>query len=74
MKHPYSIRVFFDPRDKAWVAISDDLPDCSAGGNTPVEAVQEFEIAIEAWLDALEKMGQPIPTPSVLHEADKAIA
>jgi len=66
MKHPYPIKLFFDPRDQSWVAVSDDLPGCSAGGATPVEAIQEFECAVAAWLEALEATGQPIPEPTVL--------
>ncbi|MDI6793002.1 MAG: type II toxin-antitoxin system HicB family antitoxin [bacterium] len=55
--------MFFDPRDKAWVAISDDLPGCSAGGDTPFEALKEFEIALEIWLAALKAEGKSIPEP-----------
>ena len=65
MEHYYSIRLFFDPRDKAWVAVSDDLPGCSAGGDTPVEALQEFEVALEAWIEALKAMRKPIPKPMI---------
>ena len=53
----HSIKIFFDPRDKTWVAISDVLPGCSAGGDTPQEALAEFEIAVDAWLEAREKSG-----------------
>ncbi len=68
MKEPYSIRIFYDPRDEAWVAVSDDLPGCSAGGATPAEALKEFEIAVDAWIEALESMSKPVPIPAVLHE------
>lgn len=63
--------MFFDSRDQTWVAISDDLPGCSAGGDTPQEALQEFEIAVEAWIEALKAMGQPIPKPQTPHEIEK---
>ena len=63
----YSINLFFDPRDKAWVATSEDLPGCSAGGDTPVEALQEFELAVEAWIEALKATGKPIPEPRLRH-------
>jgi antitoxin HicB len=59
----YSIHLFFDSRDNAWVATSDEVPGCSAGGDTPVEAVQEFEVALEAWLEALQSTGNPLPKP-----------
>ena len=73
MKYPYAIKLFFDPRDRSWVAVSDDLPGCSAGGDTPSEAVQEFEIAVDAWLEALEATGKPIPEPTVLHEKSSVV-
>ncbi|MBF0552380.1 MAG: type II toxin-antitoxin system HicB family antitoxin [Deltaproteobacteria bacterium] len=63
MKYPYEIKVFFDFRDQIWVAVSDDLPGCSAGGATPVEALQEFELAVEAWIEALESTGKSLPIP-----------
>ena len=68
MQHYFSINIFFDPRDQAWVAVSDDLPGCSAGGDTPLDALQEFEIAVAAWIEALEATGQPIPQPHALRE------
>lgn len=71
MQHYYSIKLFFDPRDKAWVAISDDLPGCSAGGDTPMEALQEFEIAVEAWVEALKATGKPIPTPKITQKEEQ---
>ncbi len=63
MQYRYAIQIFFDARDQAWVAVSDDLPGCSAGGDTPGEALQEFEVAVEAWLEALQASGRPIPKP-----------
>ena len=63
MKEHYAIQIFFDARDQAWVAFSEDLPGCSAGGDTPEEALSEFEIAVEAWLQALKASGRAIPKP-----------
>lgn len=55
--------VTFDERDHAWVATSENVPGCSAGGDTPVEALQEFEVALEAWIEALRATGKPLPKP-----------
>ncbi len=74
MKQPYSIRIFFDPRDEAWVAVSDDLPGCSAGGDTPAEALKEFEVAVDSWLEALQSMKKPVPRPAVLREGYEPMA
>ena len=65
MKNPYPIRIFFDPRDKTWIAISDDLPGCSAGRDTPPETLAEFEISVDAWLEARKKTGLEITEPSM---------
>ncbi len=64
LKH-YPINIFFDERDNLWVAISDDLPGCSAGGATPQEALAEFEVAVEAWLEARAAAGLEIPEPTL---------
>ncbi|MFC1851642.1 hypothetical protein ACFL27_15740 [candidate division CSSED10-310 bacterium] len=61
MKYPYLRRLFFDRRDQTWVAVSIDLPGCSAGGETPCEALREFEIAGDAWLEACAATGKPLP-------------
>ncbi len=73
MKQPYSIRLFFDPRDEAWIAVSDDLPGCSAGGDTAAEALKEFEIAVDAWLEALQSMKKPAPSPTIWREGYEPI-
>lgn len=61
----YPITVFWSAEDSAWVADVPDLPYCSATGDTPHEAVAEVETAIEAWLEAAQSSGRPIPAPSV---------
>ena len=71
MQHDVSIRIFFDHRDQTWVAISDELEGCSAGGDTPLEALQEFEIAVEAWIEALVATGKPMPQSRRLREKKK---
>jgi predicted RNase H-like HicB family nuclease len=60
----YPINVFWSAEDGAWVADVPDLPFCSATGDTPHDAVAEVEVAIEAWLDAAQSSGHPVPVPS----------
>ncbi len=60
----YPINVFWSDEDSAWVADVPDLVYCSAVGDTPHEAVAEVEGAIEAWLEAAQSSGRPIPKPS----------
>ncbi len=59
----YHINVFFHEESNCWVA---DLPDfqfCSAMGDTPLEAVQELEIAKSLWLEVAREKGHEIPEP-----------
>jgi predicted RNase H-like HicB family nuclease len=60
---PYHINVFWSEQDACWIADAPDLEFCSAHGNTPVEAVAEIQIALEAWLDVARQEGKPIPQP-----------
>jgi len=61
MQNRYAINVFWSDEDGAWVADVPDLRSCSAFGNTPEEAVAEVRIAMEAWLEAAQEAGYPIP-------------
>lgn len=60
----YPIEVFWSDEDEVWIASVPDLPLCTAHGTTPHGAVAEVEVAIEAWLDAAQRDGRPIPSPS----------
>lgn len=60
----YPIRVFWSAEDEAWVADVPDLPYCSATADTPHAGVAEVETAIEAWLEAAQSSGRPVPAPS----------
>lgn len=60
----YPIEVFWSDEDEAWIADVPDLPFCSAHGPTPHEAVAEVELAAEAWLEAAQATGRPVPKPS----------
>lgn len=60
----YPIEVFWSEEDQVWIADIPDLPFCSGHGPTPHDAVQEAEIAAEAWLEAAGAEGRALPTPS----------
>lgn len=57
----YHIDLFFSQDDGGWIADVPDLRYCSAFGATPEEAVAEVRPAIQAWLDAAQADGRPIP-------------
>lgn len=59
----YHINVFWSDEDGCFVADIPDLRFCSAFGDTPEEAVREVESAKQAWLEAAEAAGDPIPEP-----------
>ncbi|GAB4531692.1 MAG: hypothetical protein Kow0063_11320 [Anaerolineae bacterium] len=59
----YHINIFYSEEDGGYIADIPDLPNCSAFGNTPAEALAEVELAKEAWLEAARAEGKPIPLP-----------
>lgn len=63
MKHRYHINIFWSDEDGCWIADVPDLAYCSAHGDTPAEALQEIEVAMEAWLEAQAAEGRPLPEP-----------
>jgi predicted RNase H-like HicB family nuclease len=60
----YPIEVFWSEEDEVWIANVPDLSFCSGHGDTPQAAVEEVEIAVEAWLEVAKRQGLDIPTPS----------
>ncbi len=59
----YHINIFYSEEDGGYIADIPDLPGCSAFGLTPHEALRQVEKAKEAWLEAAQKTGKPIPPP-----------
>ena len=59
----YHINLFWSPDDGSWVADVPDLKSCAAFGDTPGEAANEAQIAIEGWIAAAKDRGLPIPDP-----------
>jgi len=65
MPNRYPAEVFWSDDDEGFIAIARDLPGCSAFGETRLEALDEFDHAVEAWIAAATKAGNPVPKPSV---------
>ena len=59
----YHINIFFSEDDEGYIADVPDLVSCSAFGKTPNEALDQVQIAKDAWLEAARKEGKPIPEP-----------
>ena len=60
----YHINIFYSEEDEGYIADIPDLTYCSAFGETPMEALQELSAAKQAWLEAANAEGKPIPSPS----------
>lgn len=60
----YTVKIFPDPEgDGDYIAEVEELKGCSAFGETPEEALQEIETAMELWIESARKHGKPIPKP-----------
>ncbi|WP_035990701.1 type II toxin-antitoxin system HicB family antitoxin [Leptolyngbya sp. KIOST-1] len=60
----YHINIFYSDEDEGYIADIPDLSYCSAFGETPIEALQELNLAKQAWLDATQAEGKPVPPPT----------
>jgi predicted RNase H-like HicB family nuclease len=59
----YHINIFYSEEDGGYIG---DIPDLEAGsalGVTPEDALNELQIAKEAWIKAARSEGKPIPRP-----------
>jgi predicted RNase H-like HicB family nuclease len=63
----YPASVFWSDEDGGWIAVAPDLPGCSAFGESRFEALEELELAIDAWLEAALSAGNVIPEPTIGH-------
>lgn len=61
-QYPFLMR--FDTEEDGYVLTAIDLPGCSAAGYPMGKAVIAFHQAIEDWIEAQTKAGNPIPVPS----------
>ena len=61
MKQDYHINIFYSEEDGGYIADIPDLEACSAFGATPTEALAEVEKAKQAWLEAAQAEGKPVP-------------
>jgi antitoxin HicB len=60
----YPANVFWSDEDEGFIATAPDLPGCSAFGEDRSEALSQLEDAIQAWIEAANAAGNPIPEPS----------
>ena len=60
----YPANVFWSDEDEGFIAEAPDLPGCSAFGETQIEAIEQLQSAIEAWIAAAVAAGNEVPHPS----------
>lgn len=60
----YHINIFYSDEDQGYIADIPDLSYCSAFGETPMEALEELEIAKKLWLETAQAEGKLIPLPT----------
>jgi len=64
LKYPVLISPLSDEDGGGFLATVPDLPGCMSDGETPAEAIENVQDAIEEWLDLARKLGRDIPIPS----------
>lgn len=68
MNYKYRVEITYSEQDEGYIARVPEL-GCSAWGGTVEEAAHEVQDSIEAHLQALRKLGRPIPEPRVVASA-----
>ncbi|RMH73552.1 MAG: GNAT family N-acetyltransferase [Gemmatimonadetes bacterium] len=59
----YHINIFYDDAARVYVADIPDLPNCSATGSTPADALANVERKKQAWLNTAKAQNLPLPPP-----------
>lgn len=61
----YEITIFYSAEDGGYIAEIPELLHCSAFGDTAAQALEQVQIARDAWLEAARAEGKRIPRPRV---------
>jgi antitoxin HicB len=64
----YSINLAWSDEDGGYIATVPELPNLSAFGESPEEAVRELQIAAEMYLEVLKEDGHEIPQPRKIED------
>jgi antitoxin HicB len=68
LSYPVIVSPLTDEDGGGFVATVPDLPGCMSDGETPTEALENVQDAIEEWLDLARKLGREIPTATQVTE------
>jgi predicted RNase H-like HicB family nuclease len=73
MDNHYSTRIHWSEQDATFIACVDELPGCIADGKTPIEALSNFAIIIEEWIEVAKEDGRPIPEAMTMEALDQTL-
>ena len=59
----YAIELFYSKEDEGYIAVTPELPGCSAFGETEEGALKEIKAAMELWIETAKKEERNIPQP-----------
>ena len=68
LEYPVIVSPLSEEDGGGFLATVPDLPGCMSDGETPAEAIENVQDAIEEWLDLARKTGREIPVPSQVSE------
>jgi antitoxin HicB len=61
LRYPVIVSPLTEEDGGGFLATVPDLPGCMSDGETPAEAIENVQDAIEEWLDLAHKLGREIP-------------
>ncbi len=61
--YDYTIKISYDKKDGDYMAYIEEIPECSAFGGSPEEAMKELHTAYELWKEISREKGFFIPEP-----------
>ena len=65
LAYPFTIRPLAAEEGGGYLIEFPDLPGCVSDGETPEEAIQHGQEAMEDWIRACKKLKRPVPQPSI---------
>ena len=68
LRCPVLIEPLSEEDGGGFLATVPDLPGCMSDGETPAEAIENVQDAIEEWLDLARKLSREIPVASKVTE------
>jgi len=68
MKIEYPVQIIWSQQDGAYLAISAELPGCVADGPTPEEALANFRIVVDEWIETAKLENRQIPKPMTIDD------